>query len=99
MRRGNLWLFGAAMLAVGLAAGVWFDGGVVRPAEARNLTADEAIRLSRDLQQVDRSLVTGNDELAKVARLMRPSVVHIESRRPSGRGGTVEETGSGVIVT
>lgn len=98
MQRGSWWLFGVTMLAVGVAAGVLLDSGIARPVEARNLTADEAVRLSADLQQPGLALVTGNDELAKVARLMRPSVVHIESRYTSPRGGTVEETGSGVIV-
>jgi serine protease Do len=37
-------------------------------------------------------------QLARVAAGVKPSVVHIESRR-GGRSGTVEETGSGVLMT
>ncbi|MGC1273570.1 MAG: trypsin-like peptidase domain-containing protein [Planctomycetaceae bacterium] len=100
MRRQNGWVLGGGLLLVGLVAGLSLDEGrIARTAHARNLTAEEAVRLSHELQATDRSLVSGNEELAKVVRLMRPSVVHIESRRPSSRGGTIEETGSGVIVT
>ena len=37
-------------------------------------------------------------QLSRVAATVKPTVVHIESRR-GGRNGTVEETGSGVIMT
>jgi len=37
-------------------------------------------------------------QLARVAAAVKPTVVHIESRR-GGRNGSVEETGSGVIMT
>jgi serine protease Do len=98
MPRGRTYLFGATMLATGVAVGLMLDTTAVRSVHARNLTADEAVQISADLQRPGLALTSGNDELAKVARLMRPSVVHIESRYSSPRGGTVEETGSGVIV-
>lgn len=37
-------------------------------------------------------------QLSRVAAAVKPTVVHIESRR-SGRNGAVEETGSGVVMT
>ena len=69
MRRGTWWLFGSAMLAVGLCAGRLFDGGFA-PATAGALTADEAARLSHDLDGASHPLVAGSEGLAKVARLM-----------------------------
>jgi serine protease Do len=36
--------------------------------------------------------------IAKVARLVNPSVVHIQSVRAGRNGGSVEETGSGIIM-
>jgi serine protease Do len=40
----------------------------------------------------------GSELLAKISRLVSPSVVHIEAERPSNARGSIEETGSGVIV-
>jgi serine protease Do len=97
MSRGRCWTFGLIMLALGGIAGMLIESGIAQPAAARGF-GDEAVRLSSELQQPGLALAAGNDELAKVARLMRPSVVHIESRYASPRGGTIEETGSGVIV-
>lgn len=98
MRRGRDRGLGLALVVVGAAAGLLLHGGG-RPVRAANVSAEEAARLSQDLQQPGHPLASGNDELAKVARLMRGSVVHIESRRRSASGGTVEETGSGVVMT
>ncbi len=100
MGRLNGWILGGGLLLIGAVVGMSLESGpIAQTAHARNLTPEQAVKLSRELQQIDRSLVSGNHELAKVVQLMRPSVVHIESRRPSSRGGTIEETGSGVIVT
>jgi len=97
MRPGRDWKFGRPVFA-GCVAAALLVSGVSRPAGAGNVSMEEAARLSQDLQQPGHPLAGGNDELAKVARLMRASVVHIESRRRSASGGTVEETGSGVIM-
>lgn len=97
MDRRRCWLFGFVMMSVGGVGGMLLESGIARPVAARSVN-EEAVRLSSELQQPGLALASGNDELAKVARLMRPSVVHIESRYASPRGGTVEETGSGVIV-
>ena len=94
---GRRWLFGFVMLVIGGALGMLVESGIARPLAAKSVS-EEAVRLSSELQQPGLALSSGNDELAKVARVMRPSVVHIESRYSSPRGGTVEETGSGVIV-
>lgn len=101
MRRHGSWWVGGAMLAAGVAGGLMFGGGdLTRSVQAGNVSADEAVQLSKELQQPGLALSSGNEELAKVARLMRASVVHIESRRKSNTGsGTVEETGSGVVMT
>ena len=38
------------------------------------------------------------EQLARISSLVQGSVVHIESKRDGRNGGTVEETGSGVIM-
>lgn len=44
------------------------------------------------------SLDDAGEQLARIAAHVKPAVVHIESRRDNHRGGTVEETGSGMIM-
>ncbi|QDT64626.1 S1C family serine protease [Calycomorphotria hydatis] len=91
------WLGGALMLGLGLGLGL--SAGQFFPrTEARTLTVADADALYKDLSDATRPLVSGSDSLAKVARLTSPSVVHIESRSKSARGGVIEETGSGAIM-
>lgn len=93
------WWINFVILLLGVGVGIALHESRLTPvAQARTLSPDEAVRLSQDLQDGGLSLASGNEELAKVARLLRASVVHIESRHTTSRGATVEETGSGVIM-
>lgn len=43
-------------------------------------------------------VVEASRHFARIAHLASPSLVHIQSRRPGRNGGTIEETGSGVLM-
>ncbi|MGD9854235.1 MAG: trypsin-like peptidase domain-containing protein [Planctomycetaceae bacterium] len=44
------------------------------------------------------AVIEASRHFARIAHLAAPSLVHIQSRRPGRNGGTVEETGSGVMM-
>ncbi len=91
----------AATLLAGylLGAGVtsWPVVGTVHadPAPATS----ESDRVYNELDDSRNPLAETSAVLAKIAAVTTPSVVHIQSERPSERRGVVEETGSGVIIT
>ena len=90
---------GLLLLLGGLCSGVAIQDLLPRTeAHTRALTRAEAIQITQDLQRPNLSLSSGNDELAKVARLLGSSVVHIESRHTNAQGSLMEETGSGVVT-
>ncbi len=43
-------------------------------------------------------VIEASRHFAKIAQLVTPSLVHIQSHRTGRRGGTIEETGSGVLM-
>lgn len=82
---------------LGVTADAWRFG---MSAEANSLDADVAERIYSELRSTNSTLQALSDHQAKVARVCTQSVVHIQSERFVGaRRGTVEETGSGIIVT
>lgn len=90
-------LLTAPTLLVGFIAGVAFNaGGAFVEAQYGTSTSN---RLYQELSNRNGPLVVGGDRLAKVAKLITPSVVHIQSERTVKGRGTVEETGSGVLMT
>ena len=89
--------FGIA-LGFGFGAGLNMHGPAAT-AQAESLTAGEIEKLYRELDDGGSSLADTSKVLSKIARVVMPSVVHINSfRKVSGRG-RVEETGSGVVMT
>ena len=98
LRRGAWSLVGAGLLAGGLLAGAAVEQGLLHRAAANTLSEAEATRLAGDLDQSAHPLIAGGEALAKVARLLGDAVVHIETRRTTA-SGSVEETGSGVIMS
>jgi len=44
------------------------------------------------------AVIEAGRHFAKIARLVTPSLVHIQSHRTGRSGGTIEETGSGVLM-
>ena len=89
--------FGIA-LGFGFGAGLNMHGPAAT-VQAESLTAGEIEKLYRELDGGGSSLADTSKVLSKIARVVMPSVVHINSfRKVSGRG-RVEETGSGVVMT
>ena len=87
----------ASLLLVGAAVGVLISStGIVAPHSAR-----AEFSKAGGVQDSPGSLEflhRGSHHLARIARLMIPSVVHIQATHRTGER-VVEETGSGVIVT
>ncbi len=86
------------MLCLGLVIGA--RGGAwpwTSHARANALDAGSAEKMYNELRK-GTALQEGSELLAKIARLTTGSVVHIESEHRSAKRGTVEETGSGVLV-
>jgi serine protease Do len=81
--------FGAAVNMHGPAATV----------QAESLTADQSEKIYRELDAGGSSLTDTSKVLSKIARVVMPSVVHINSFRKVAARGRIEETGSGVVMT
>lgn len=97
-RRSTPLLYGVAV-AIGIVIGAGIDFR-----SASNLTQSKAFGsrnaddLYAELGRDSSSLLDGSRVLAKIATLTTPSVVHIQSERNNSGRGTIEETGSGVLV-
>ncbi|MFT4558409.1 MAG: hypothetical protein ACI92S_003788, partial [Planctomycetaceae bacterium] len=87
----------------GIALGFGFGAGLnihgpASTVKADSLSAAESEKIYRELDAGGSSLVDTSKVLSKIARVVMPSVVHINSfRKVTGRG-RVEETGSGVVM-
>jgi serine protease Do len=89
--------FGIA-LGFGFGAGLNIQGPAAT-VQAESLTVDQSEKIYRELDAGGSSLEDTSKVLSKIARVVMPSVVHINSfRKVTGRG-RVEETGSGVVMT
>jgi serine protease Do len=101
MQRPAVMLLSATMLTAGLGLGFFVAQsglGLGTSAVAAALDAETASRLQGELRGRN-TLQEVNTLLAKIARLVSPSVVHIQSERRVPRRGLIEETGSGVILS
>jgi serine protease Do len=99
MRRSPSLLLCTASLIVGSLIGTFFETWpTAATVEANALGPKEADELYHQLSDEPNVLMEGSRLLSKVAQLTTPSVVHIQSERNQTGRGTVEETGSGVIV-
>lgn len=87
-------LLSGLLLGFGCATWMTLDGGfVASPA----LALDEQLEHVSDDLRGTGPLHESSRLLAKVAQHVTPSVVHLQSKRAI-QGGTVEETGSGVLI-
>ncbi|MGE3314495.1 MAG: trypsin-like peptidase domain-containing protein [Planctomycetaceae bacterium] len=99
MLRRSPWLLCGAALVCGLALGIplgFFTLGSSLQADPEAVATDVAFR---ELESGPNPLLEGGKVLSKIAALVTPSVVHIQSDRTTADRGLVEETGSGVFVT
>jgi serine protease Do len=89
--------FGIA-LGFGFGAGLNMHGPM--PAvQAESLAAGESEKIYRELDASGSSLADSSKFLSKIARVVMPGVVHINSSRKIATRGRVEETGSGVVMS
>ncbi|MFO1023483.1 MAG: trypsin-like peptidase domain-containing protein [Planctomycetales bacterium] len=96
MKRSGLMLAGIPVLMAGMIIGAFGRGALVGRLSA-NPAENSQEKLSKEVASRDATVFALSDRMSKVARLISPSVVHIQSERNTRRG-LVEETGSGVIV-
>lgn len=88
---------------LGIALGFGFGAGVavrgpVAAVKAEYFSAGESESIYRELDAGGSSLSDTSRVLSKIARVVMPSVVHINSFRRLPTRGKVEETGSGVLM-
>lgn len=95
----RLWMgMCGATLVVGLLAGSYLGHDFRKEVHARG--ADDANeRHWQELARDTAPLQQFSQVLARISAATTPSVVHILAERKGSRGGRVEETGSGVIMT
>ncbi|MBI1314431.1 PDZ domain-containing protein [bacterium] len=89
-------LFGSI---IGAAIATCFEGFGVAAVNAEYFSAGESAAVYRELDHGQSPLVETSRILSRIARVVMPSVVHIDSVRVVPSRGRVEETGSGVIMT
>lgn len=95
--RGTSVFLVISFLGLGILLGLsadqrqWISQAVATPAESTRDSLMKEVSARTDM------VFALSDRMAKVAKVVSPSVVHIQSER-STRRGQVEETGSGVIV-
>lgn len=98
-RRSPLLLTGAAITAV-IISGMLLDSlYVIDRVQAYSAESNEVEQSYRELQDSDHSLWEGSRILEKIAKLNTPAVVHIQSTQRNEHRGTIQETGSGVLVS
>ncbi|MDA0284864.1 MAG: trypsin-like peptidase domain-containing protein [Planctomycetota bacterium] len=88
----------------GIALGFGFGAGLSLQGPAGSAQADylneaESEKIYRELDAGDSSLADTSRVLSKIARVVMPGVVHINSFRKLPPRGRVEETGSGVVMS
>lgn len=92
-------LYGAVLL-IGIVIGSVCDPCSSSTVQANALNPAESDRLYSELGSNGSTLIDSGRNLAKIAAVTTPSVVHIESTRlGAGSHQTIEETGSGVLIT
>jgi len=88
----------------GIALGFGFGAGLnsygpTATVQAESLSAGESEKIYRELDAGGSSLAETSKVLSKIARVVMPSVVHINSFRKVATRGRVEETGSGIVMS
>jgi len=100
-RRALPWLLGACLLAVVSPQAVGAQPAVQAAMERSGpISPEKRAELYRDLQRHAQILEAQSAVVKTVAKLIGPTVVHIEADLPPRRGRSrrLEETGSGVVI-
>ncbi len=84
---------------VGAAVATSFNGFGIAAVNAEYFSARETTEVYRELDRAQSPLTETSRVLSSIARVVMPSVVHIDSVRVVPSRGRIEETGSGVIMT
>ncbi len=84
---------------VGAAVATSFNGFGLATVNAEYFSTRETTEVYRELDRAQSPLTETSRVLSSIARVVMPSVVHIDSVRVVPSRGRVEETGSGVIMT
>ncbi|HUG20782.1 MAG TPA: trypsin-like peptidase domain-containing protein [Planctomycetaceae bacterium] len=88
------------ILSAGVVLGLAIEGWPVdRTVQARHLDPSEAERMYSELEVGSETITELGRVMSRIYTLASPSVVHIQSERRDARNGTVEETGSGIIMS
>jgi len=94
-------LFAVVLFSTGIMLGLKFSAlqlsQIVEAYDLEIVQPDD--KLTQKLNDPNNPLVQQGKLLAAIAKLTTPAVVHIQSERENPEGSTVEETGSGVIVS
>jgi serine protease Do len=87
-------------LALSFGAGVAINSLTMNvPAQADSISKSGTDDIYRELDAGGSSLAETSKVMAKIAKVVTPSVVHIQSVKQYPGRGKLEETGSGVIMT
>ncbi|GAB4143292.1 MAG: trypsin-like peptidase domain-containing protein [Planctomycetaceae bacterium] len=97
MKKHSTTLLCITMLSLGIAIGTTLETWTLPTTDSANAAPGTDSLFSGRARS--NPLSDGGQRLAEVARQVIPSVVHIQSSQQNDSGQTVEETGSGVIVT
>jgi len=93
-------IYSALILLSGIVLGLALEGWPSSQLlQARHLDPSEVDRLYSELQIGDTTLNDFGRVMSRIYTVTSPSVVHIQSEHRDARRGTIEETGSGVIMT
>ena len=97
-QRFPLLMIGFAITSV-IVLGMLLDSlFVVQAVRANSPVSNETEQSYSDLLGDNHSLKEGSRVLAKIAKLTTPTVVHIQSTLRNEDRGTIQETGSGVLI-
>jgi len=99
MNKSTALFFSSLFFLVGVVLGLNGREAILPSSvRAEHFNASAVDQMYRQLAGGKTSLTDGSQLLSRISQVATPSVVHIQSERRSGTSGSVEETGSGVIM-
>jgi serine protease Do len=98
MHRRSAWLMCGAALVAGVVVGMTLESWALTAAVHADPQVSAIDAAYREIDTSPNPFAEGGRVISKIARLVTPSVVHIQSDRATAERGLIEETGSGVLV-